>query len=77
LRYVINNPQMHIWHHSKELPADSYGVNFGITLSLWDYLFGTVWIPKDGRDIELGFPNVERYPKGFWRQTVAAFFKKS
>jgi sterol desaturase/sphingolipid hydroxylase (fatty acid hydroxylase superfamily) len=34
---------------------NKYGVNFGISLSVWDYIFKTNYIPKDGRDIELGF----------------------
>ncbi|MBV6442025.1 MAG: sterol desaturase family protein [Haliscomenobacteraceae bacterium CHB4] len=75
LRYIFNNPQMHIWHHAKELPKGSYGVNYGISLSLWDYLFGTVWMPRDGRDIELGFPDVEHYPHGFLEQVVEPFKK--
>jgi sterol desaturase/sphingolipid hydroxylase (fatty acid hydroxylase superfamily) len=45
LRYIFNNPKMHIWHHSKEIP-NKYGVNFGISLSIWDYLFNTNYIPK-------------------------------
>lgn len=73
LKYIFNNPQMHIWHHSKELPKGSYGVNYGISLSLWDYLFGTVWMPHNGRDIELGFPEVEQYPHGFFEQVVKPF----
>jgi sterol desaturase/sphingolipid hydroxylase (fatty acid hydroxylase superfamily) len=29
LKYIFNNPKMHIWHHAKELPKDvSYGVNW-------------------------------------------------
>lgn len=76
LKYIFNNPQMHIWHHSKELPKGSYGVNYGISLSLWDYLFGTVWMPRDGRDIELGFPDVEKYPHGFLEQVVEPFKRK-
>ena len=75
-RYILNNPQMHIWHHAKEWPAGLYGVNYGITLSLWDYIFGTVWIPRDGRDIDLGFPDVDQFPKGFWGQVVKPFTKK-
>jgi sterol desaturase/sphingolipid hydroxylase (fatty acid hydroxylase superfamily) len=75
LKYIFNNPQMHIWHHSKELPKGSFGVNYGISLSLWDYLFGTVWMPHDGRDIELGFPEVEKYPHGFLEQVVEPFKK--
>ena len=71
LKYVINNPQMHIWHHAKEWPEEyPYGINFGISLSLWDYLFRTASIPHDGRDIELGFPDVEHFPKTFVTQSL-------
>ena len=69
LRYLFNNPQMHIWHHAKALPAEHpYGMNFGLTLSLWDYLFGTACIPSDGRDIELGFAGDEDFPETFFGQ---------
>lgn len=69
LKYVFNNPQMHIWHHAKALPENrGYGVNFGLTLSVWDYLFKTNYIPKSGRDIELGFPGDEEFPKDFTGQ---------
>lgn len=71
LKYVINNPKMHIWHHAKKLPASArYGVNFGLTLSIWDYLFGTAHIPHDGRDIELGFPGDEDFPENFLQQEM-------
>lgn len=69
LKYVFNNPQMHIWHHAKELPEERrYGVNFGLTLSCWDYIFGTAYIPKDGRDIPLGFDDVDEFPESFLGQ---------
>lgn len=71
LRYVFNNPQMHIWHHMREFPASHpRGVNFGISLSMWDYLFGTAHVPADGRDIALGFPEVEHFPRGLGRQLL-------
>ena len=76
LKYILNNPQMHIWHHAKELPKGRYGVNYGITLSLWDYLYKTVWMPGDGRDIALGFPDVEQYPHGFLEQVAEPFKSK-
>ncbi|WP_298521096.1 sterol desaturase family protein [uncultured Kordia sp.] len=69
LKYIFNNPKMHIWHHSKELPV-RYGVNFGLTLSVWDYFFKTNYIPKNGRDIELGFTNDESFPQDFLRQEI-------
>lgn len=69
LGYVLNSPAMHIWHHAKNLPSemmDRYGgVNFGITLSVWDYLFRTAYVPTDGRDLRLGFPGDENFPSGF------------
>ncbi|MAN60105.1 MAG: sterol desaturase [Flavobacteriaceae bacterium] len=69
LRYLFNNPKMHIWHHAKVLPKNAqYGVNYGISLSIWDYLFKTQHIPYDGRDIELGFKGDETFPKGFLKQ---------
>ena len=75
LKYLFNNPQMHIWHHSKELP-NKYGVNFGLTLSIWDYLFKTDYIPSNGRDIELGFEGDEKFPQDFIGQEMYPINKK-
>ena len=69
LKYIFNNPQMHIWHHSKKLP-ERFGANFGLTLSIWDYLFKTDYIPKEGKDIDLGFEGDEDFPKNFINQEI-------
>ncbi|MCB0664058.1 MAG: hypothetical protein KDC24_15030, partial [Saprospiraceae bacterium] len=75
-KYIFNSPEMHIWHHAYELPKDQpYGVNFGITLALWDYIWKTDYIPYSGRDIKLGFPEVEEFPKTFWGQVKYGFGK--
>ena len=77
LKYIFNNPKMHIWHHAKELPKEhKYGVNFGLTLSIWDYLFKTNYIPFSGRDIELGFENDEYFPNGFVKQELYPLGRK-
>ncbi len=69
---------MHIWHHAKSLPKEKrMGVNFGITLALWDYIFGTVHMPYDGKDIALGFPGVEEFPDTFGGQVTYGFSSKS
>jgi sterol desaturase/sphingolipid hydroxylase (fatty acid hydroxylase superfamily) len=47
---------------------NKYGVNFGISLSVWDYIFKTNYIPKDGRDIELGFNDENEFPHDFIKQ---------
>jgi len=71
LKYIFNNPKMHIWHHAKDLPENArYGVNFGLTLSIWDYLFKTDYIPYSGRDIELGFKGDENFPDHFFTQEI-------
>lgn len=75
LKYVFNSPQMHIWHHAADLPKGSYGTNFGLTLSIWDYLFGTAHVPHDGRDIPLGFEGIKRFPKHFFAQFVYPLWK--
>jgi len=73
-KYILNNPAMHIWHHAKEMPQEHpYGMNYGITLSVWDYIFGTAYIPHSGRDIELGFNDIERYPEDFKGQMLEPF----
>ena len=77
LKYVLNNPKMHIWHHAKERPSNHpYGVNYGLTLSIWDYLYGTAYIPKSGRDIELGFEGDLQYPEGFVKQVLYPLTKR-
>jgi sterol desaturase/sphingolipid hydroxylase (fatty acid hydroxylase superfamily) len=53
-----------VWHHARHLPESrKQGVNFAVSLSVWDYLFGTAYLPHDGRDLALGFDNDESFPK--------------
>ena len=76
LKYVLNNSVMHLYHHMKALPEDkSKGINFGISLSIWDFLFKTNYLPDDNGEIELGFPNEENFPKGFFGQLFTGFGK--
>ncbi len=78
LKYLFNNSVMHLWHHAKNLPADrKYGMNYGISLSLWDYIFKTNYIPHESGDIELGFENDEHFPKSnFLKQIIYPIGKK-
>jgi sterol desaturase/sphingolipid hydroxylase (fatty acid hydroxylase superfamily) len=62
LGYVFNSPRMHLWHHdisSEGGPAK----NFGIVLSLWDWLFGTVFWPRERSPAQLGYPGMEEMPR--------------
>lgn len=77
MKIIFNSPEMHIWHHSYELPKERrYGINFGLTLAIWDYIFGTAHIPHEGRDIRLGFPGIEEFPQDFVHQNLHGFGKK-
>lgn len=77
LKYILNNPVMHLWHHAKALPKDMpYGVNYGITLSIWDYIFKTDYIPHEGQYEPLGFDGMEEFPKTFWQQVTYPFIKR-
>jgi len=76
LRYIFNNSVMHLYHHVKALPdGNNKGINFGISLSVWDYIFKTNCIPEDSGTIELGFPKEETFPKGFFGQLIYGFIK--
>lgn len=77
-RFLLNNPQMHILHHARKLPDEHrYGVNFGISLSLWDYLFGTAYTERKREENILGFEGDDQFPKSFWGQATYGFKKKN
>jgi sterol desaturase/sphingolipid hydroxylase (fatty acid hydroxylase superfamily) len=69
LRYIINSPRMHVWHHDYDLPADRcHGVNFAVCLSIWDWLFATAYWPAKEQSptqqpARLGFHGIEQFPR--------------
>lgn len=75
LRYVFNTPQMHIWHHAKRQPGP-HGCNFALSLSIWDWLFGTAWWPSDGRDEPLGFDDMDEFPTSWLGQVTYGFLPR-
>ena len=75
-KYLLNNPVMHLYHHAKALPeTHKYGVNFGISLSVWDYLFRSSFVPRKEAHLELGYEGDEQMPKGFIAQHLYGFKK--
>ena len=74
LRYLLNGPQMHLWHHAKEFPeSHPKGFNYGISLSVWDYLFKTVYWPSDDPNLPVGLPDDEKIGGTFLEQQLGAF----
>jgi sterol desaturase/sphingolipid hydroxylase (fatty acid hydroxylase superfamily) len=74
-KYVLNSPRMHVWHHDVEQHGKG-GQNFGIVLSVWDWLFGTVFWPEDRNEpAKLGFRGMSRYPASLLGRFVYPLWK--
>jgi sterol desaturase/sphingolipid hydroxylase (fatty acid hydroxylase superfamily) len=73
LQLIINGPEMHRWHHST---GKGRNRNFATKLSIWDWVFGTAFLPETKPD-EYGLKTY--FPKHYFMQTLFAFrrFKKS
>ncbi len=70
LKYVIATPVFHRWHHTA--PDEGGEMNFSPTLSIWDVLFGTFYMPPDTLPQEFGVDDPE-FPKDFLGQMVTPF----
>lgn len=67
-RYILNSPRMHIWHHDYDREG-SNTVNYGIIFSIWDWIFGTAYMP-DHPPRKLGYAGVEGHPTDFFGQAI-------
>lgn len=73
-RYLLNSSVMHLYHHAKVLPGgQATGVNFGISLSVWDYIFKTNYVPESSGTIPLGFDDMDQFPSDFVHQNLYGF----
>jgi sterol desaturase/sphingolipid hydroxylase (fatty acid hydroxylase superfamily) len=75
-KYVFNNPVMHLYHHAAVVPKGRNGMNYGISLSLWDYIFKTNYIPEDSGNVEIGFKGDDKFPSNFITQSLYGFKKE-
>lgn len=62
LKHVFVSPVYHHWHHSSE--PEALDTNFAGVLVLWDWLFGTKYLPADRLPAVYGVAG-ERTPTGF------------
>ena len=68
LRWVINTPEWHHWHHA--IDREAINTNFGVPVI--DRLFGTAYLPRGKRPS--GFGTRERVPPlGYGRQLAYPF----
>ena len=68
-KYIFNNPIMHLHHHASSSSNNfKTGVNFAISLSIWDYIFKTNYIPNENGDTKLGYEGDQSMAKSFFGQ---------
>jgi sterol desaturase/sphingolipid hydroxylase (fatty acid hydroxylase superfamily) len=69
LQRVLNGPEMHRWHHAYEIVD---GRNFATKLAIWDWLFGTAYLP-DHKPSAYGIQGGPAFPRGYLAQVLHAF----
>lgn len=52
IEHVIISPAQHQIHHS--LNPKHYNKNFGEVFALWDWMFGTLYVPRSYEELEFG-----------------------
>ncbi len=52
LGYIIQSPAHHHIHHSDD--PRHYGKNLGFSLSIWDWAFGTLYVPNKREEMQFG-----------------------
>ncbi|MCB9558314.1 MAG: sterol desaturase family protein [Deltaproteobacteria bacterium] len=67
LQRIINGPEMHRWHHAKEV----VDINFSTKLAIWDWIFGTAHLPAK-KPQGYGLTDVE-FPRNYFVQQLFAF----
>ena len=63
LQKIINGPEMHRWHHSSHITEG--GLNYATKLAIWDWLFGTAYLPKGEKPKGYGLSGGVVFPEGW------------
>lgn len=68
----IQSPAMHHTHHS--YLEKHWDTNFAAVTSIWDRMFGTIYIPEENEYTPWGLgPNTQAEYRTFWQNTAAPF----
>ncbi|WP_171124936.1 MULTISPECIES: sterol desaturase family protein [unclassified Ruegeria] len=62
LSYIFISPAQHQTHHS--IDEKHFDKNFGFIFAIWDWLFGTLYVPKGYEKLEFGISRAEPNPFG-------------
>jgi sterol desaturase/sphingolipid hydroxylase (fatty acid hydroxylase superfamily) len=67
LSHVLVSPAQHQVHHSRA--PRHWNKNYGNVLAVWDWLFGSLYVPRDREALEIGLPEGQPH-----RTIIAAYF---
>jgi sterol desaturase/sphingolipid hydroxylase (fatty acid hydroxylase superfamily) len=69
---VFNGPEMHRWHHANSV--DRLSVNFSTKIAIWDWLFGTAYLPPE-KAPAYGLWGGEPFPENpGWKGALGDYF---
>ena len=72
LNWLFSMAELHRWHHSKTVFEANH--NYGQTISIWDWVFGTRYLPNDKAPPEdIGIADLEAFPMTWWSQLLSPF----
>jgi len=57
INHIISSPAMHQLHHSSE--ERHFDKNYALVFSFWDYLAGTLYVPREKEEFKWGLSNQE------------------
>ena len=72
LNWFFSMAELHRWHHSKRLGEAN--CNYGQTISIWDTVFGTRYLPPDREPPEeIGIHDLPHFPMTWLAQITSPF----
>ena len=72
LNWFFSMAELHRWHHSRTVFEANH--NYGQTISVWDWIFGTRYLPSDREPPEdIGIADLPGFPMTWWAQITSPF----
>lgn len=72
LNWFFSMAELHRWHHSKTVYESNH--NYGQTVSVWDWVFGTRFLPAGRTPPEdIGIADLHAFPMTWWAQLQSPF----
>ncbi len=70
LEHLFISPAQHQIHHSRAV--EHHGKNYGEVLAIWDWMFGTLYVPNGKEDLDFGLADTKGRPVSQPHETLRA-----